>query len=191
MKDEYPGIDHPRSLSVREDHLLPTIDGWLGQLFDEDQIEDTIGALASIDLNDANSAEELEARRRIKDCGKRIANFEIACGVSHDPDTIAGFARRIESVRSERNGAEIRLRRVTTGRGMTRDEIREVVNGLTDAVALLTNASPEDRRRVYEAASLEILCDHENKRAQLSVAPRVTGGVGGGIATLNPHALAD
>lgn len=180
MKDEYPGIDHPRSLSVREDHLLPTIDGWLGQLFDEDHIEDTIGALASIDLNDANSAEELEARRSIKDCDKRIANFEIACGVSDDPDTIAGFARRIESVRSERKGAEIRLRRVTTGRGMTRDEIREVVNGLTDAVALLTNASPEDRRRVYEAARLEILYDHENNRAQLSVAPRVTGGVGGG-----------
>ena len=71
-------------------------------------------------------------------------------------------------------------RRLTTGRGMTEDEIREVVQSLADAVALLSAASPEDRRRVYEAAQLEVLYDHENRLAQLSVAPRVSGGVGGG-----------
>ena len=180
MKDEYPGIEHPRSLSIREDHLLPTIDSWLGQLFDGDHLEDTISSLAHIDLNDANTVEELEARRDIKECDKQIGNFEIACGASSDPDTIAGLARRIESARSERKGAEIRLRRATTGRGLTQDEIREVVQSLSDAVTLLANASPEDRRRVYEAAKLEVLYDHETNRAQLSVAPRVTGGVGGG-----------
>ena len=105
------------------------------------------------------------------------------CGASDDPETIAGFARRIEGVRSERKGAELRLRRATTGRGLTPDEIRDVVQSLSDAVALLAGASPEDRRRVYEAARLEILYDHENNRAQLSVAPRVTGGVGGGTRT--------
>ena len=180
MKDEYPGLKHPKSLSIREDHLLPTIDSWLGQLFDERHLEKTIDTMANIDTNDSTSLEELDARRTIKDCDKRIANFEIACGVSDDPDTIAGFTRRIESVRSERKGAELRLRRATTGRGLTPNEIRDIVKNLTDAVALLTNATPQDRRKVYEAAKLEILYDHENNRAQLSVAPRVTGGVGGG-----------
>ncbi len=33
MKNDYPGADHPRSLSVREDHLLPIVDDWLSQLF--------------------------------------------------------------------------------------------------------------------------------------------------------------
>jgi site-specific DNA recombinase len=162
------------------ENSLPTIDGWLGQLFDEDHIEDTVRTLANVEQDDLATAEKLEARRTIKDCDKRIGNFEIACGATDDPETIAGFARRIERTRSERKGAELRLRRVTTGRGLTEEEIREVVNSLTDAVALLTNASPEDRRRVYETAELEILYDHENHRAQLSVAPRVTGGVGGG-----------
>jgi hypothetical protein len=63
---------------------------------------------------------------------------------------------------------------------LTESEIREVVQSLADAVTLLSAASPEDRRRVYEAAQLEVLYDHDNRRAQLSVAPRVTGGVGGG-----------
>jgi hypothetical protein len=99
---------------MREDHLLPTIDSWLGHLFDETHLEETIGAMSNIDLNDSTSLEELDARRTIKDCDKRIANFEIACGASDDPETIAVFARRTEGVRSERKGAELRLRRATT-----------------------------------------------------------------------------
>ena len=38
MKQEYPGAEHPRSLSVREDALLPTADAWLSQLFTADHI---------------------------------------------------------------------------------------------------------------------------------------------------------
>jgi site-specific DNA recombinase len=160
MKDEYPGIDHPKSLSVREDHLLPTIDGWLAHLFNDDHIDETVKTLASVEHDELNTAELLEARRTIKDCDKRIGNLEIACETTNDADTIAGFAQRIERIGAKRKGAEIRLRRLTIGRGMTQEEIREVVNNLTDAVALLTNATPEDRRRVYEAAQLEILYDH-------------------------------
>ena len=180
VKDEYPGIDHPRSLSVREDQLLPTIDRWLAQLFDDDHIGDTLTSLSQVESSDINNAEEIEARRAIKQCDKRIANFETALGVTDDVDTIAGFARQIERTRAERKGAEVRLRRLTTRKGMTEDEIRAVVRSLADAVALLSAASPEDRRRVYEAAQLEVLYDHENRWAQLSVAPRVGSGVGGG-----------
>lgn len=180
MKDEYPGLDHPRSLSVREDELLPTIDNWLGQLFDHRHLDDTIESLANVKTDQLGAAEELAARRAIKDCDKRIANFERALGVTDDPDTLAGFARQIERARAERKSAELGLRRLTTGKGMTEDEIRQVVQSLADAVKLLAGASVADRRRIYEAAQLEVLYDHENRRAQLSVAPRVTGGVGGG-----------
>ncbi|MGF1600109.1 MAG: recombinase family protein [Acidimicrobiales bacterium] len=180
LKTEYPGVEHPKTLSVREDHLLPTIDSWLSQLFDDDHIDDTISTLANVEADPIGAAEELAARRAIKDCDKRIANFEAALGVTDDPDTLAGFARQIERARAERKGAELRLRRLTTGKGMTEDEIRQVVQSIADAVRLLSGASAEDRRRVYEAAQLEVLYDHQNRRAQLSVAPWVTGGVGGG-----------
>ena len=68
-----------------------------------------------------DTAEELATRRTIKVCDKRIANFETALGLTDDPDTIAGFARQIERTRAERNSAEIRLRRLTTGQGITED----------------------------------------------------------------------
>ncbi len=66
MKDEYQGIDHPRSLSVRQDQLLPTIDRWLGQLFDDDHIDETVSSLSQVESNDINTAEEMEARRAIR-----------------------------------------------------------------------------------------------------------------------------
>ena len=75
---------------------------------------------------------------------------------------------------------KFRLRRVTTGQSMTESEIRQVASSLADAIALISKAAHADRRAVYEATQLEILYDHQNRRAQLSAAPWVTGGVGGG-----------
>ena len=159
---------------------MPTIDQWLAQLFDGEHIDETIRTLADLDQHDTDTIQELEARRAIKECDKKIANFEAALGVTDDPDTLAGFARQIERTRAERKTVELRLRRATTDQGLSEDEIRQIVGSLADAVALLSAASAEDRRRIYEAAQLEVLYDHENRRAQLSVAPRVSGGVGGG-----------
>lgn len=180
MKDEYPGLDHPRSLSVREDQLLPIVDDWLCQLFDDDHLDATVEALAGAQHSPVDHAEELVARRALKECDRRIANFETALGVTDDPDTIAGFARRIEQVRAERKNAEVRLLRLTTRRTLTQSEIRETIESLGGAVALLAEAEPADRRLVYEAADLQVLYDHQNQRAQVSIAPRVSGGVGGG-----------
>ena len=97
-----------------------------------------------------------------------------------EPDTITGLLRRVDRAKAERKAAEIRLRQLTTGEGLTEDEIRDIAGNLADAIALLNGASHQDRRRVYQAAQLEVLYDNQSQRAQLSVSPRVTGGVGGG-----------
>lgn len=136
--------------------------------------------MAAVDTENRSRAQEIQIRQAIKDCDKRTANFETALGLTEDPDTLAGFARQIERTRAERKSAELRLRQLTTGQGMTPDEIRDVVQDLANAIRLLSGASPADRRRIYEAAQLEVLYDHENSRAQLSVGPRVSDSVGGG-----------
>ncbi len=179
MKDEHPGLNHPKSLSVREDQLTPVIDGWLAQLFDNDHIEQTIETLTGVNLEESGPTEELAARREIRQIDKRIANFETALGLTEDPESLAGFTRRIEQARAERTTVERRLRQTTRGTGLSKTEIRRAAENLAEAITLLSTASAEDRRRVYETAQLEVLYDHENRRAQLSVAPGVCSGVGG------------
>jgi hypothetical protein len=185
MKDEYPGRNHPKSLSVREDQLMPVIDGWLAQLFDNDHIDQTIRTLTGVNLDESGPTEELAARRAIRQIDKRIANFEAALGLTEDPESLAGFTRRIELASAERRTVELRLRQTTRSTGLSETEIRQAAGNLAEAIRLLSTASAEDRRRVYEAAQLEVLYDHENRRAQLSVAPGVSSGVGGATHTLS------
>lgn len=69
---------------------------------------------------------------------------------------------------------------------MTSAEIRSVVERMQGIVTILGSATPEDRRRVYEAAQLTVLYDHENRRAKIRTAPAAAAGacsserVGGG-----------
>lgn len=100
MKDEYPGLNHPKSLSVREDQPTPVIDGWLAQLFDNDHIDQTIETLTGVNLEESGPTEELAARREIRQIDKRIADFETALGLTEDPESLAGFTRRIEQARA-------------------------------------------------------------------------------------------
>ena len=78
MKRDYPATDHPRSLSVREDHLLPAIDQWLGSLFGDDQIDETCQILADSQQDPVATADELEARRVIKECDAELDNYRAA-----------------------------------------------------------------------------------------------------------------
>jgi len=54
---------HPRSLSVREEHLLSIVDNWLGELFEPDNIEGTCMTLERSQQNPQAAVDELEARR--------------------------------------------------------------------------------------------------------------------------------
>jgi DNA invertase Pin-like site-specific DNA recombinase len=188
MKQEYPGSDHPRSLSVREDHLLPIIDSWLAQLFTPDNIDATCDALQRSQQTSIATTEELEARRTIKECDTELANYRAALRTAPS-DTIAQW---IVETEDRRKAAELRLRRLTTGQGMTTAEIRDIVERMNGIVAILNSATPDDRRHVYEAAQLTITYDHTNRRAKLRAAPYPqvwsSERVGGGSLTLSTRA---
>jgi DNA invertase Pin-like site-specific DNA recombinase len=187
MKQEYPGADHPRSLSVQEAHLLPAVDEWLSQLFTEDRIEETCRALQESQETTGASADELEAQRVIKECDAELANYRAALRTAPS-ETVAHWIAETED---RRKAAELRLRRLTTGQGMTAAEIREVVERMRGIVAILESATPDDRRRIYEAAQLSIEYDHDNRRAKLRTAPYPgvwsSERVGGASCTPTPH----
>ena len=162
-----PPADHPRSLSVREEHLLPIVDNWLGELFSPDNIDDTTTTLERSQQAPQATADELEVRRVIKECDAELANYRAALKASPSESV----ARWISETEDRRTAAELRLRNVTTGEGMTAAEIRNVVERMNGIVAILQSASTEDRRRVYEAAQLSITYDHKAKRAKLHASP--------------------
>ncbi len=113
------------------------------------------------------TVDELEARRAIKECDTELANYRAALK-SSPSETVAKWITETED---RRKAAELRLRKMTTGEGMTAAEIRDLVERMQGIVAILQSASTEDRRRVYEAAQLSITYDHQGKRAKLHASP--------------------
>ena len=121
MKQNYPGADHPTSLSVREEHLLPAIDSWLATLFDASNAQDTCKMLEDSQRSVQTDAEELQARHTIKECDQELANYR--AGMKAAPsDTIASW---IQETERRRQAAEIQLRRATTGQTMSATEIHD------------------------------------------------------------------
>ena len=128
----------------------------MSTLFGEEQIDATCSALAASQIDPIATADELDARRVIKECDHELANYRQALRTAPS-DTIA---RWIAETEDRRKGAELRLRRPTNGRGMTADEIRGIVERMHGIVAILDAATPEDRRRVYQAAQLNVTYAH-------------------------------
>ena len=180
LKQDYPGANHPRSLSVREDHLLPAIDNWLNDLFNDTNIDTTCQTLAASQKTPTATIEEQQARQTIKDCDTELANYRAALKTAPS-DTVAQW---ISETEARRKTAEIRLRHLTTGQGLTTDEIHAIVTQMNNIITILRTADPQDRQRVYQATQLTITYDHANRRAKLHASPNPeawsTVRVGGG-----------
>ena len=110
-------------------------------------------------------------RRLRRLCRKGVSAGQVATTEFRAPTPSNSVALWITETETRRDAAELRLQRLNTDRGMTAEEIRGGVERMQGIAAILDSASPDDRKRVYEAAQLTITYDHENRRAKLSVAP--------------------
>lgn len=57
-------VAHPKNVFVREDEIVPALDGWLGQVLHPDRIEATCEALVAAQTSDAGEEARLAAARR-------------------------------------------------------------------------------------------------------------------------------
>ena len=140
-------VDHPRTVYLREDVVLPPLDRWLAGIFDPDRIDATCEQLAAAASGDEAGAAELEAnRRRLVDCDGRLAKYRAALECGADPSVVAAW---IAEVQAERVTAERSLAQLLPQQPVSATELREIVEELADIPAVLAAADPELRARVY------------------------------------------
>jgi hypothetical protein len=69
-----PVNDHPSSLSIREDRLLPHIDSWLSQLFAPQNIRSTAAEVVKADAQGKHEdAAVIRARTALVECERKLA----------------------------------------------------------------------------------------------------------------------
>ena len=128
---DYPvtADNHPPSLAVREDRLLPHVDAWLTELFAPERIAAT--AMEIVDADKERHSEDpavLRARRAVTECERKLARYidGLEAGIS-----AAVIAARVEATQREKETAERLLATAPPAlQPLTLDEVVETLTAL-------------------------------------------------------------
>jgi len=163
-------VDHPRTVYVREDEVMPALDAWLASLFDPANLDETCRALAAASgPNDADEASIEAARRKLADCDGRLVKYRAALDNGADPTVVAAW---IAEVQGDRLAAE----RTMSSAGasiLTAEDVREVIDGLGDFVTVLAKAKPTEKAKVYADLGITLTYRPAEQIVSVEAAPAV------------------
>ncbi|MDF3298753.1 hypothetical protein [Streptomyces tropicalis] len=101
----YPGLDHPRTINLREDIICRARDAWIARACTPERLTATITALSQAGIA-ANAAqpqtpEQAQARPAIKECERRLARYQAALGSGADPAVVTQWINDAQLTDSE------------------------------------------------------------------------------------------
>ncbi|MFI5845848.1 recombinase family protein [Catenuloplanes sp. NPDC051500] len=155
-------VEHPLTVYLRENRVIPALDRWLAKIFQPGRIEDTITTLA--DAQPENHTESTAELRAIADCDRKIASYRATLDAGGDPTIISEW---IAQTQTEKKVAESKLRqRDGKNKRLTREQIHHIVTTLTDITQVIHDANPADKAEIYSKLGLR-LTYHPGKAAVL------------------------
>jgi hypothetical protein len=178
-------LEHqPRVVYVREDEVMPALDGWLASLFDPENVDETCRTLAAASgPSDGDEASVEAARRKLADCDGRLVKYRAALDSGADPTVVAAW---IAEVQGDRLRAE---RTLATARAsvLTAKDVREVIDGLGDLVGVLAKAKPAAKAKIYADLGIRLVYRTHGRVLAVEAAPRVPQRVSEGGLELSRH----
>ncbi len=154
-------IPHPRSVYVREELIVPALDGWLATAFSPSRLRSTVRALERAqDADDPQLAAVESARRTVAECDEKLARYRAALESGTDPALIA---RWTAEVTAQRVTAQAKLRASEGSRRMTEEEITGLITALGSMLDVLWDADPADKAEVYQRLGLKLTYHHGPK----------------------------
>ncbi|WP_341721307.1 recombinase family protein [Micromonospora sp. FIMYZ51] len=179
-------VPHPRSIYVREDHILEQLDPWLARAFSPARLTDTVQAMADAQHHDADHQAIKAARETLATCATRLDRYRAALDSGTDPAIVS---RWITDVQAEQVTAEATLRRLTGRQTMTPDEIRHIVETLGNITTVLREADPADKALIYRELGLRLTYQPTARMVSAQAAPNGSCTKLCPRGDLNPHAL--
>jgi site-specific DNA recombinase len=179
-------LDHPPTIYLREDQLLPALDRWIATVFDPDNLDDTIAALhASQGPSHADHARATAARLAIADADDKIDRLVAAIEAGSPADLVAP---RLQALRAAKLTAQHDLAAAQPHGRLDDDAIRALIERVGPVHTLLDGAEPDARARLYADLGLELTFDAKERLVQIEALPVCVRSCRRG--DLNPHALA-
>ncbi|MDQ2812569.1 MAG: zinc ribbon domain-containing protein [Actinomycetota bacterium] len=167
-------VDHPKTVYVREADVLGHVDGWLAELFGEEEIDTTVNQLAEQagQLEDpAAQTRAAAALARVADHDAQIARYRASIDAKGDPAVIGPW---IAETQAKKVAAQAEIRAATGRRQMTRDEIEAVVTALGAIARVVQAADPADKADIYAKLRLTLTYQPEEKLVQAIIKQGLT-----------------
>jgi site-specific DNA recombinase len=161
-------IDHPRAVYLREDQLLPSIDGWLARIFHPEALPRTVRELQEAQGAGATDAVTENARRVIADCDARLRQHRAALEAGADPVIVTGWKAETQA---RRTAAETRLRPGPRQTRMSSEEIASLVASASDLINVLASADSADKAEIYRQLGLALTYHPEARTVQVQARP--------------------
>ncbi|GHD95339.1 zinc ribbon domain-containing protein [Streptomyces naganishii] len=173
----YPGLDHPRTINLREDIVCRALDAWIARTFAPKRLAATITALsqASIAASTAQpqTPEQARARQALKECERRLARYQAALDSGADPAVITQW---INDAQRDKEAAQKKLAALPNATRkkeppLTADQIQEITERLGDIAQRIQAADAEKKEPLYEALGITITYNNATRTATVRSRP--------------------
>jgi site-specific DNA recombinase len=162
--------DHPATIYVREDSIVPRLDDWVAELFTEEHLDDTCAKLAEAAQRDTDQeAQERQIRERIRQLNQELDSYRTI--VRTEPEAASTVGKWIAEANQERRRLEALLGRTPSPR-LTAEDVKALLASLQDITATLAGADPADKAKVYAEMGIDITY-HQDGRVVVGSRPRV------------------
>ncbi len=162
--------DHPRTVNLREDHLVGPVNEWIGSLFGPGNLDNTIRELVGAQDMAPESRRRLDAQRRLADAEAKLRRHQAAIEAGIDPTALV---EAVNAANAERAAARAELNNLPVAQTLTEDTVRAMLESLGEITSVLNRASFDDLAPVYEELDLQVRFEPTERVALVSVSPRV------------------
>jgi site-specific DNA recombinase len=181
-------IEHPRSVYVREELILPPLDTWLATAFTAPHLDTTIRAMEqSQDTGENRTLAAEQARRTITEADSKLTRYRAALEQGIDPSLIATWTAEVTAAKTTAQDA---LRRLGDVHRMTHDEISAIVTAAGNIINVLRHADGQDKATIYRQLGLRLTFHQDPKTVIAEASPSaIMYKTKCPRGDLNPHAL--
>ncbi|WP_233594909.1 zinc ribbon domain-containing protein [Amycolatopsis sp. WAC 04169] len=160
--------DHPKTVNLREDVVIPPLNAWLCQVFDPDNRDETVAAMVGAQPGGSGTGRET-VEKRLKDAEARLRRHQAAIEAGVDP---AALVDAMNLAQAERQAAREELENLPESATIDAAEVYAMLDSLGVERAL-NSRNPDRITQVYRDLGLQVLYDNKKEAVVVTASPRV------------------
>ncbi|MFF0624196.1 recombinase family protein [Streptomyces sp. NPDC004296] len=164
-------FDHPLTVYVREELILPELDKWIATTFAPGRLTATLRAMQETQSTAAPATTAATtARRTITECDRRLTQYRAALDAGADPRLATEWINRTQR---EKAAAQQELLAATAVAPeiLTAEQIDHMVSELGAMTDRLLAAAPERKQPLYEEFGLTLILDMQKRVVTIESQP--------------------